>query len=185
MRASLALAWAILAEASLSFLGLGLGPPPPTASLGQTVGEGGSLAGIAWWTLAGPSIAIVIAVIGLDFLGGATVLVRAADDGHERAVVEPAVSALLEGFDERVRHFEVAARAGRAGGGAVRRAPGGPGARYRGPDPVASSDGSREPGREVASAGRKPEPRPPRRCRARSTRDENAGIPRSGARRSR
>jgi peptide/nickel transport system permease protein len=66
VQTSLALAWAILAEASLSFLGLG--PPPPTASLGQMVSESSSLAGIAWWTLAGPSIAIVLAVIGFNFL---------------------------------------------------------------------------------------------------------------------
>jgi peptide/nickel transport system permease protein len=67
VQASLALAWAILAEASLSFLGLG--PPPPTASLGQMVSQSSSLAGIAWWTLAGPSVAIVLAVIGFNFLG--------------------------------------------------------------------------------------------------------------------
>jgi peptide/nickel transport system permease protein len=67
VQASLALAWAILAEASLSFLGLG--PPPPTASLGQMVSQSSSLAGIAWWTLAGPSLAIVLAVIGFNFLG--------------------------------------------------------------------------------------------------------------------
>jgi peptide/nickel transport system permease protein len=64
---SLALAWSILAEASLSFLGLG--PPPPTASLGEMVSQSSSLAGIAWWTLAGPSLAIVLAVIGFNFLG--------------------------------------------------------------------------------------------------------------------
>jgi peptide/nickel transport system permease protein len=67
VQASLALAWSILAEASLSFLGLG--PPPPTASLGQMVSQSSSLAGIAWWTLAGPSLAIVLAVIGFNFLG--------------------------------------------------------------------------------------------------------------------
>ncbi len=67
VQASLALAWAILAEASLSFLGLG--PPPPTASLGQMVSDASGLAGFAWWTLAGPSIAIVLAVIGFNFLG--------------------------------------------------------------------------------------------------------------------
>jgi peptide/nickel transport system permease protein len=67
VQASLALAWAILAEASLSFLGLG--PPPPTASLGEMVSQSSSLAGIAWWTLAGPSLAIVLAVIGFNFLG--------------------------------------------------------------------------------------------------------------------
>jgi peptide/nickel transport system permease protein len=67
VQASLALAWSILAEASLSFLGLG--PPPPTASLGEMVSQSSSLAGIAWWTLAGPSVAIVLAVIGFNFLG--------------------------------------------------------------------------------------------------------------------
>jgi peptide/nickel transport system permease protein len=67
VQTSLALAWAILAEASLSFLGLG--PPPPTASLGEMVSQSSSLAGIAWWTLAGPSVAIVVAVIGFNFLG--------------------------------------------------------------------------------------------------------------------
>jgi peptide/nickel transport system permease protein len=67
VQTSLALAWAILAEASLSFLGLG--PPPPTASLGQMVSESSSLAGLAWWTLAAPSVVIVVAVIGFNFLG--------------------------------------------------------------------------------------------------------------------
>jgi peptide/nickel transport system permease protein len=67
VQTSLALAWAILAEASLSFLGLG--PPPPTASLGQMVADSSSLAGIAWWTLAAPSIAIVVAVVGFNYLG--------------------------------------------------------------------------------------------------------------------
>jgi len=67
VQTSLALSWAVLAEASLSFLGLG--PPPPTASLGEMVSQSSSLAGIAWWTLAGPSIAIVLAVIGFNFVG--------------------------------------------------------------------------------------------------------------------
>ncbi|MHB1597839.1 MAG: ABC transporter permease [Acidimicrobiales bacterium] len=67
VQTSLALAWAILAEASLSFLGLG--PPPPTASLGEMVSESSSLAATAWWTLAAPSLAIVVAVIGFNFLG--------------------------------------------------------------------------------------------------------------------
>jgi peptide/nickel transport system permease protein len=67
VQVSLALAWAILAEASLSFLGLG--PPPPTASLGDMVNQSTSLAGFAWWTLVGPSLAIVLAVMGFNFLG--------------------------------------------------------------------------------------------------------------------
>lgn len=67
VQVSLTLAWAILAEATLSFLGLG--PPPPTASLGEMVSNASSLASVAWWTLAGPSIVIVIAVVGFNFLG--------------------------------------------------------------------------------------------------------------------
>jgi peptide/nickel transport system permease protein len=67
VQVSLALSWAILAEAGLSFLGLG--PPPPTQSLGEMVSNSSSLASIAWWTLAGPSLVIVIAVIGFNFLG--------------------------------------------------------------------------------------------------------------------
>lgn len=67
VQASLALSWSILAEASLSFLGLG--PPPPTASLGEMVSQASSLAGTAWWTLAAPSVAIVVAVIGFNLLG--------------------------------------------------------------------------------------------------------------------
>ncbi|HTT91411.1 MAG TPA: ABC transporter permease [Acidimicrobiales bacterium] len=67
VQVSLALAWSVLAEASLSFLGLG--PPPPTASLGEMVSQSSSLAQTAWWTLAAPSIAIIVAVIGFNFLG--------------------------------------------------------------------------------------------------------------------
>jgi len=67
VQASLSLAWAILAEAGLAFLGLG--PPPPTASLGQMVDASQTLASFAWWTLAGPSLAIVIAVLGFNFIG--------------------------------------------------------------------------------------------------------------------
>jgi peptide/nickel transport system permease protein len=67
VQTSLALAWAILAEASLSFLGLG--PPPPTSSLGEMVSQSSTYANTAWWWLAGPSVTIVIAVIAFNFLG--------------------------------------------------------------------------------------------------------------------
>jgi peptide/nickel transport system permease protein len=67
VQTSLTLAWAFLADASLSFLGLG--PPPPAASLGQMVQNASPLAGIAWWTLAAPSIAIIVAVVGFNYLG--------------------------------------------------------------------------------------------------------------------
>jgi peptide/nickel transport system permease protein len=69
VQASLSLAWAILAEAGLSFLGLG--PPPPTVSLGEMVYNSTNFASYAWWTLAGPSVAIIVAVLGFNFLGDA------------------------------------------------------------------------------------------------------------------
>ncbi len=67
VQTSLTLAWAILDEAGLSFLGLG--PPAPTASLGELVSNSTSLASHAWWTLAFPSLAIIIAAIAFNFLG--------------------------------------------------------------------------------------------------------------------
>ncbi len=67
VQVSLTLAWAILDEAGLSFLGLG--PPPPTASLGEMVNQSTSLAYHAWWTLVFPSAAIVVSAIAFNFLG--------------------------------------------------------------------------------------------------------------------
>jgi peptide/nickel transport system permease protein len=64
---ALALSWSILTEASLSFLGLGTQPPDP--SLGLMVSEARALAATAWWTLAGPALAIVTAVVGFTLLG--------------------------------------------------------------------------------------------------------------------
>jgi peptide/nickel transport system permease protein len=69
VQVTLALGWAILTEASLSFLGLG--PQPPAASLGLMVSEGTGIAGIAWWNLAFPAIAIVALIIGFNLLGDA------------------------------------------------------------------------------------------------------------------
>lgn len=66
---ALALSWAILTEASLSFLGLGTQPPEP--SLGLMVSDARALAVTAWWTLAGPSIAIMLAVLGFNLVGDA------------------------------------------------------------------------------------------------------------------
>ena len=67
VQTSLALAWAILAEASLSFLGLG--PPPPTASLGQMVADSSASPASPGGRSPRPSLAIVIAVVGFNFLG--------------------------------------------------------------------------------------------------------------------
>jgi peptide/nickel transport system permease protein len=66
---TLALGWAILTEASLSFLGLG--PPPPASSLGLMVADGTNFARIAWWNLAFPAAAICALIIGFNLLGDA------------------------------------------------------------------------------------------------------------------
>jgi peptide/nickel transport system permease protein len=67
VQVTLALSWAILTEASLSFLGLGT--QPPEASLGLMVSDSRQLAAEYWWTLAAPAAVIVVAVIGLNLLG--------------------------------------------------------------------------------------------------------------------
>jgi peptide/nickel transport system permease protein len=69
VQVTLALGWAVLTEASLSFLGLG--PPPPAASLGLMVSDGTDIARIAWWNLAFPAAAIVVLIIGFNLLGDA------------------------------------------------------------------------------------------------------------------
>lgn len=67
VQVTLSLSWAILTESSLSFLGLGT--QPPNASLGLMVSSARGFAVLAWWTLAFPSIAIVLSVLGLNLLG--------------------------------------------------------------------------------------------------------------------
>lgn len=67
VQVTLSLSWAVLTEASLSFLGLG--SPPPIPSLGAMVFDAKVLAGTAWWTLAAPGAVIVIFVVGLNLLG--------------------------------------------------------------------------------------------------------------------
>jgi peptide/nickel transport system permease protein len=67
VQVTLALGWAVLTEASLSFLGLG--PEPPAASLGLMVFDGTNLAGVAWWTLAVPAVAIVLLISGFNLVG--------------------------------------------------------------------------------------------------------------------
>ena len=67
VQVTLALGWAVLIEASLDFLGLG--PPPPAATLGLMVSDGTNIAGIAWWTLAFPAIAVVLLVLGFTLTG--------------------------------------------------------------------------------------------------------------------
>ncbi|MBI2323837.1 MAG: ABC transporter permease [Chloroflexi bacterium] len=70
VQATLGTAFAILAEAALSFLGLG--PQPPYPSWGQDINYSQRyLANFKWWMSAGPGMAIFIAVFAFNFLGDA------------------------------------------------------------------------------------------------------------------
>lgn len=60
-------AYAILAEAALSFLGIG--PPPPTPSWGNIIAEGRDYSIEAWWIMLFPGIAISLAALGMNLLG--------------------------------------------------------------------------------------------------------------------
>ena len=67
VQVSLALSWAILTEASLSFLGLGVIPPAP--SWGGMLSESRVLMELAPWTVIMPGIAIMVAILGFNLLG--------------------------------------------------------------------------------------------------------------------
>ncbi|MBZ0298822.1 MAG: ABC transporter permease [Anaerolineae bacterium] len=64
---SLSLAFAILAEASLSFFGLGTQPPDP--SWGRMLSEGRSFFRQSIWLAIFPGLAIMVTVMGFNFLG--------------------------------------------------------------------------------------------------------------------
>ncbi|MCB8883799.1 ABC transporter permease [Acidisoma cellulosilytica] len=64
---SFVFAYAILAEAALSFLGVGVQPPTP--SWGNIIAEGRDYALQAWWIVLFPGIGISLATIGLNLLG--------------------------------------------------------------------------------------------------------------------
>ena len=57
----------ILAESSLSFLGLGV--KPPTVTWGLMLADGRQYINSAWWMTAFPGIAITVTVLGVVFLG--------------------------------------------------------------------------------------------------------------------
>jgi peptide/nickel transport system permease protein len=67
VQVSLALSWALLTEASLSFLGLGT--QPPAASWGAMLSESRGIAENAPWLLIYPGIAIMLGVLGFNLLG--------------------------------------------------------------------------------------------------------------------
>jgi peptide/nickel transport system permease protein len=57
----------IIAEASLSFLGLGL--PPPAPSWGAMLDEGRNYLTTGWWLALFPGVAILAVVLGINLVG--------------------------------------------------------------------------------------------------------------------
>lgn len=69
VQVTLALAWALLTEAGLSFLGLGT--QPPASSLGLMLSDSRNLMEQAPWLLAFPAVAIMLSILGFNLLGDA------------------------------------------------------------------------------------------------------------------
>ncbi len=67
VQVTLALSWALITEAGLSFLGLGTQPPEP--SWGLMLSENRGLAEIAPWLIFFPGLAIMLGVLGFNLLG--------------------------------------------------------------------------------------------------------------------
>jgi peptide/nickel transport system permease protein len=68
VQATLLVAWAILTETALSFLGLGVRPPTPTWGTILFEGKDYILLNM-WWMSLFPGIAIMLTMLGLNFLG--------------------------------------------------------------------------------------------------------------------
>lgn len=69
VQVTLALAWALLTEASLSFLGLGTQPPDP--SLGLMLSDSRNLMEMAPWLMVFPGLVIMAGILGFNLLGDA------------------------------------------------------------------------------------------------------------------
>ena len=67
LQTSISLAFAVLAEAALSFLGLGTQPPNP--SWGLMLAEGRGYIELAWWLAFFPGMAIFLTVLCFNLLG--------------------------------------------------------------------------------------------------------------------
>ena len=67
VQATVSVSYAILGEASLSFLGLGVGANTPT--WGLILSDGRSFISQAWWLGVFPGLAIMLVVLSINFLG--------------------------------------------------------------------------------------------------------------------
>jgi peptide/nickel transport system permease protein len=83
VQTSLSLAFAILSEAALSFLGLGVQPPDP--SWGRMLLESRSFLQQAWWMSVFPGAAILVTVMAFNFLGDG---LRDTVDPKQRSLIE-------------------------------------------------------------------------------------------------
>lgn len=83
VQTSLSLAFAILAEAALSFLGLGVQPPDP--AWGRMLAEGRGFFQAAPWMAIFPGVAILLTVMAFNFLGDG---LRDALDPQQRSIIE-------------------------------------------------------------------------------------------------
>lgn len=66
VNATLGVGGAIMLESGLSFLGLGV--QPPVASWGNILIESKSTLGVAWWITVFPGLAILITILGFNFI---------------------------------------------------------------------------------------------------------------------
>jgi peptide/nickel transport system permease protein len=64
---TLQVGWAILVEASLSFLGAGV--PPPTPTWGGMISDGRNYVDTLWWISVFPGIAVILVVLSFNLLG--------------------------------------------------------------------------------------------------------------------
>lgn len=69
VQATVSISYAILAEASLSFLGLGVDATTPT--WGLILADGRSFISQAWWLGVFPGLAIMLVVLSINFIGDA------------------------------------------------------------------------------------------------------------------
>jgi peptide/nickel transport system permease protein len=85
VQTSVSLAFAILSEAALSFIGLGTQPPGP--SWGLMLADGQQFINQAWWMVVFPGAAIFVTVLAFNVLGDA---LRDVLDPRQRSVIRSA-----------------------------------------------------------------------------------------------
>jgi peptide/nickel transport system permease protein len=83
VQTSLSLAFAILSEAALSFLGLGVQPPDP--SWGGMIFTAQGFLGLAWWMAIFPGAAIFVTALAFNLVGDG---LRDVLDPRQRTIIE-------------------------------------------------------------------------------------------------